>query len=99
MPMFSKPVKTVRVGNLDPQASWEELITLFISSGHKPLIQGSFCPAADGKQIATVSFQSEREAKKALSLNGKVIGSSKIELDRDFFGLTVLASSQEPLFE
>jgi len=98
-PVFSKAVKTVRVSNLDAQVQWDTLMTLFTSRGHTPKSQGSLCKTPDGTQVATVSFRSDSEASKALSLNGELIRGKLVEIDRNFFGLTILSAPEKPSLE
>lgn len=76
-----------------------ELIALFTGHGFKPTAHGSLCPASSVRQVATLSFQSENEAKKALDLSGKFMGPCEIGIDREFLGLTVLAAPENPLVE
>ena len=97
--MFSKPIQTIRVGNIGTEVTWEDLVTLFSSQGHNPTTCGSLCPTSQATQVATLSFSSESEARKALSLNGKNLGNSMISVDRDFFGFTVLAAPKDPPLE
>jgi hypothetical protein len=103
--MLPKPVATVRVVNIEPGQSRDDLQRLFGNHGLRPLPNGSYCPsgtADNSPSVATVSFASEGEVKQALQLNGKVLGNSKIRVDRDFYGLTVVGApseSQKPTLE
>ena len=103
--MLSKPVATVRVVNIEPGQSWDDLRRLFENHGLRPLASKSLYPlgtADDSSFVATLSFARENEAKEALQLNGKVLGNARIGVDRDFYGLTVVGAppeSQKPILE
>jgi hypothetical protein len=97
--MLSKPITTVRVVNIEPGQRAEDLQRLFENHGLRPLPNGSLCPSGtdDGSTyVATLSFTSEEEAKDALQLNGKVLGKTRIGVDHDFYGLTVVGAPVEP---
>ncbi|MCJ1405434.1 hypothetical protein MMC11_008662, partial [Xylographa trunciseda] len=97
--MLSKDVATVRVSNLHQDVDESKLLAFFQSHGLKAVSQSSLCKFSsrdDSSQVATVTFSSATEAKKALSLHGKPIGAYNAEIDRDFMGITVLATPQHP---
>ncbi len=97
-----KPGATVRVVNIDPKTQEAELYKLFTDRNLTPISPGSLCPsssAQDATQVATVTFKSSSEAKRALNLTGTLLGESKIAIDSDFMGLTALAVPKEPKLE
>lgn len=100
--MPHKNLATVRVTNIPPGCQRSELLHFFESNKIKPTPCMSLCPstaATDASLIATVSFPSESDAKKALNLNGRPIRNSNISIEREFMGLTVLAAPENPELE
>ncbi|MCJ1317977.1 hypothetical protein MMC15_003304 [Xylographa vitiligo] len=97
--MLSKDVTTVRVSNLHHDVSIADLYTFFHGYDLEPISPSSLCPCStsnDATQVATVTFKSASEAKKALVLRGKAVRGSSIEIERDFMGLTILAEPKQP---
>lgn len=100
--MQPKNVSTIRVSQLAPGTREANLLQFF---GRNKLLTASclsLCPitsAHNERLTATVTFNTPSEAKKALSLDGQHMGDSKLSVERDFRGFTVLASPQEPSVE
>ena len=100
--MLSKDVATVRVSNVGRDVQKAEIRDFFEKHKLTPTNGISLCPrSASGvdSQVATVTFKSCSEAKRALTLNGKTLRGSTLEIDRDFMGFTVLARPDNPSFE
>ena len=100
--MLSKDVATVRVSNIGSDVQKAEIRDFFEKHKLTPTHDISLCPqsaSSDDSQVATVTFKSCSEAKKALILNGKALRGSILEIERDFMGLTVLSRPDIPSFE
>ena len=100
--MLTKDVTTVRVSNLHHDVSIADLYTFFQNHDLEPISPLSLCPFStsnDATQVATVTFKSASEAKKALALRGKAVRGSNVEIDRDFMGLTTLAEPKQSKVE
>lgn len=101
--MQPKNLATVRVSNLPPGFLEEKLRDVLTRATHLPRASAnatpniSLCPhtCKGSSQVATVTFQSQSSAKKALSLNGRVLDGRSVSIDRDFMGLTILASPKQ----
>lgn len=93
---------TVRMVNIDPCVQKSELIEILRSHGQRSVVHVSLCPtssAHDAMQVATITFETPSEAKRSLALVGTLLGKSKIAVDNDFMGLTILAAPKEPQLE
>ena len=100
--MLSKDVRTVRVSNLHHGVSHADLYTFFRGYDLEPIPPLSLCPCSTvekAAQMATVTFKSASEAKKALALRGKAVKGLNVDIDRDFMGLTILAEPQQRIVE
>lgn len=93
---------TVRVVNIDPSIQKSELDELLTKHSLRPTSQASLCPSSSAHgamQVATVTFETPSEAKRSLALTGTLLGKSRIAVDNDFMGLTVLAAPNVPQLE
>lgn len=100
--MLPKDVATVRVTNIAPGSQRNELIHFFESHKVKPPQSLSLVSSKSGQDaslVATVTFRSPSDAKKALEVNGKRFGTRHVSVDREFVGLTVLAAPKDPSVE
>lgn len=106
--MQPKDSATVRVSNLSPSlgrppVSSEEKLHHFFDRQHVHAKSGiSVFPHSSDKDsslVATVTFQSPSDAKRALNLNGRVLDGRNVSVERDFMGLTVLAAPSNPKLE
>ena len=91
--MQPKELATVRVSNVSPGLQKRELEHFFESHGLKTIGNISLCPSScreDAPLVATVTFKSPSDARRALDLNEKALGRLGISVERDFMGLTVL---------
>ena len=91
--MQPKELSTVRVSNISPGLQIRELGHFFESHGLVTSQDISLCPSScreDAPLVATVTFKSPSEARKALDLNGRALGGLRASVERDFMGLTVL---------
>lgn len=98
-----KSLDTVRVTSIDVSVTERQLVQLFENHHLRPL-RWSLCyqPSVNNDtryQVATVSFATEPEAKKALALHGCSLGDHCISVDCDFSGLTPLFSPKSPAIE
>ncbi len=100
--MPHRNLATVRVSNIPSGCPKTELVHFFESNRIVPTPCMSLCPSTaetDASLVATVTFQSDADAKKALDLNGSCLRSSNISIEREFMGLTVLAAPEDPSLE
>ncbi len=91
--MQPKELSTVRVSNVSPDLHITELEHFFESHGLRTIRNISLCPSScreDAPFVATVTFKSPSDAKRALDLNEKALGGLRASVERDFMGLTVL---------
>ena len=91
--MQPKELSTVRVSNVSPGLHTKELEHFFESHGLRTIQNISLCPSScreDAPLVATVTFKSPSDARRALDLNGKTLGRLRASVERDFTGLTVL---------
>ena len=91
--MQPKELSTVRVSNVSPGVQRRELEHFFESHGLRTIQNISLCPSScreDASLVATVTFKSPSDARRALDLNGKTLGRLRASVERDFTGLTVL---------
>ena len=49
--------------------------------------------------VATITFDSPSNAKKALNLSGRLLAGRTLSVERDFMGLTVLGTPKHPKLE
>jgi len=99
--MLPNDVATVRVTNIAPGLQKSDL-NHFFESHEVNLPQASLVASKSGQDallVATATFGSPSEAKKALELNGKGFGLRHVCIDREFMGLTVLAAPRDPSVE
>lgn len=100
--MHSKPLTTLRVTNIDPKVQKSQLCELFRrydDSSRTNVVLCSTSSEPGSTQTATVTFDSEAEAKAALMLNGTILETAPLEIDSHFMGLTVLAGSSNAKVE
>lgn len=93
---------TVRLVNIDTCVQRSDLHNLFASHNLEATSDLSLCAdsvAQNGSQVATATFRSSSEAKKALTLHGTVLHKQNIAVDRDFMGITTLAAPKDPQLE
>ena len=91
--MQPKELSTVRVSNVSPGIHIRELEHFFESHGLRTIRNVSLCPSScreDAPLVATVTFKSPSDARRALELNEKPLGRLRVSVERDFMGLTVL---------
>ncbi|MCJ1231967.1 hypothetical protein MMC12_008647 [Toensbergia leucococca] len=98
--MFSKPFRTVRIVNIDCSTTEADIVAFFEGHGLNLSSGLSLCPTtvistAATTLVATASFNSESKAKRALALDGAVLGRRKLSIDKDFLALTVLAAPEK----
>ena len=92
----------MRVTNLQSDLQNVELQHFFARHSLKTNKVISLCPTSaedDAPLVATVTFRTPSDAKRALELNGKVLGGRNVSVERDFMGLTTLAAPTEPRLE
>lgn len=83
----------MRVSNVSPGLHKRELEYFFESHGLRAIRNISLSPSScreDAPLVGTVTFRSPSDAKRALDLNGKILGGLRASVERDFMGLTVL---------
>ena len=100
--MQPKDLATVRVTNVLSGLQKAELQHFFERHGLGTIQGISLCPTSaeeDAPLVATVTFETPSTAKKALELNGRVLGSRNVSVERNFMGLTVLAAPTDPKLE
>ncbi|KAG8528660.1 uncharacterized protein KY384_006347 [Bacidia gigantensis] len=93
--MLSKDVATVRLSNLARTTQIVDIFRFFEARGLKQTLRSSLCTstaARDANLVATVTFETPADAKKALSCDGESLGGKSIRVDRDFYGLTTISS-------
>lgn len=96
--MFMKPLTTVRIQNIDPRLTAQH-VAEFLQQHGLSRFRAFLCPAdgpGEPAQTATITFKSEEDAKRALSLHGTVLERFTLAVDREFFGLTLLSPRQLP---
>lgn len=100
--MQPKDLATVRVSNLSPNLGEGQLHHFFDRRNVHPTSHISLCrqsSATSSMLVATITFESASIAKKASSLNGKLLAGRLISVERDFMGLTVLGTPKHPKLE
>ena len=102
--MFEKKnsTSTVRVVNIDPRATEPELRAAFEIALPRSILKTSLAksnPDHDAVQTATITFKDDKDARKALALDGATLASCRLGVDVDFLGLTILASPPEAAVE
>lgn len=100
--MQSKDLATIRVSNLSPSLGESRLHHFFDRRNVNATSHISLCPHTSGGEsllVATVTFESQSSAKKALNLNGRLLAGRNVSIDRGFMGLTVLAIPRHPSLE
>ena len=83
----------MRVSNVTPDLHKRDLEHSFENHGLGAIRNISLCPSScreDAPLVATVTFKSPSDAKRALDLNEKILGRLRVSVERDFMGLTVL---------
>ena len=96
--MFTKPLTTVRLQNIDPRLTAQQ-VGDFLQQRGLSRFRVFLCPSegsGEPAQTATITFKTEEDAKQALSLNGTLLGRFSFTVDRDFFGLTSLSQPELP---
>ena len=100
--MQPKHLATIRVSNLSPSLSKSQLLEFLDYRNAISSSNISLCPQSttqDSSLVATVTFQSQSSAKKALKLHGRVLAGRSVSIERDFMGLTVLAAPKDAKLE
>lgn len=100
--MQPKDLATVRVSKLSPSLGVSRLHSFLDRQNVNATSNISLCShgsAKDSSLVATVTFQSQSSAKKALNLNGRVLAGRNVSIERGFMGLTVLAAPEDPMLE
>ena len=100
--MLKKASCTVRVVNIDPSLNEDALRSIFEESAPKSILDLSLASFRHGHlqtQMATITFKNESDAIRATALNDTQAGESKLGVDRDFLGLTVLYCPDSPEVE
>lgn len=100
--MHSKNVSTVRISEVAPDIHEIDIRDLF--ARNRLAVAGgiSLCPVKtteNALKVATVTFPSPSEAKKALNIKHQSLGGFSIHIERDVMGFTVLAAPKEPSVE
>ena len=100
--MQPKDVLTLRVSQLAPDLQKADLLHFFNRNKLRASPGISLCPSTSAQGaslVATVTFGSPSDAKKALKLDQQYLGKSSICIEREFIGFTVLATPEEPTVE
>ena len=100
--MQPKELSTVRVSNVTPDLHKRDLEHFFENHGLEVKRNTSLCPSScheDATLVATVTFKSPSDAKRALDLNERILGRLRVSVERDFMGLTVLDAPTDPQVE
>ena len=100
--MQPKDLATVRVSNISPTLGESQLHHFFDRRDVHATSHISLCPQSSATRsvlVATITFESPSSAKKALLLNGRLLAGSVLGVEREFKGLTVLATPKHPKLE
>ena len=98
----SRNATTVRVVNVDPTITEEALCATFEIALPRSILNASLA-APDSRpnslRTATITFHKDVDSRKALHLDGALVGSYNIGVDTNFLGLTVLVLPSNPEVE